>query len=165
MRTFNFDDGACSGHSMVGTTKNCCSKLTYNQRNRKYHSSRYQKHFLQYNQNQYLSNIHYKTSHLPVCQGILKNVLSLCLILLIVCVRDSVCTYLNQVAVHIEGGLSKADEVAFRHGFINLGKVSLSIFLKLIKFSYVCLLYVVFTKNQFFYLLIPFYYIQKFIKQ
>lgn len=120
MRT-DLDDGACSGHSMVGTTKNCCSELiTNNQRNKtkRYHSSQYQKHFLPYSQ-----NIHYKISHLPICQGILKNMLLLCLILLIVCVRDSVCTYLNQVAVHVEGGLSKADEVAFRHGFINMGKI------------------------------------------
>lgn len=60
------------------------------------------------------------------CENIFRRLMSLCFILLVVLVRKSACNFINQVAVHIEGGVQNADRVAKEHGFKNLGQVSKS---------------------------------------
>ena len=45
-----------------------------------------------------------------------------CLLVVILCQQSSG-TYLNQVAVHIEGGSHIADRIASKHGFKNMGQV------------------------------------------
>eukprot|EP00106_Octopus_bimaculoides_P011224 XP_014778666.1 PREDICTED: uncharacterized protein LOC106875159 [Octopus bimaculoides] len=60
------------------------------------------------------------------CENIFRRLMSLCFILLVVLVRKSACNFINQVAVHIEGGVQNADRIAKEHGFKNLGQVSKS---------------------------------------
>ncbi|CAI9719185.1 6-like protease kpc-1 isoform X2 [Octopus vulgaris] len=57
------------------------------------------------------------------CENIFRRLMSLCFILLVVLVRNSACNFINQVAVHIEGGVQNADRVAKEHGFKNLGQI------------------------------------------
>ena len=45
-----------------------------------------------------------------------------CLLVVTLCQQSSG-TYLNQVAVHIEGGSHIADRIASKHGFKNMGQV------------------------------------------
>lgn len=48
---------------------------------------------------------------------------ALCILSCVVQAVDSGDTFTDQWAVHIEGGDQKADEIAHRQGFTNLGKV------------------------------------------
>lgn len=50
-----------------------------------------------------------------------------CLLVIISC-QQSKCTYLNQIAVHIEGGSHIADRIATKHGYTNMGQVCIPIF-------------------------------------
>lgn len=49
-----------------------------------------------------------------------------CLLVIISC-QQSKCTYLNQIAVHIEGGSHIADRIATKHGYTNMGQVCIPI--------------------------------------
>jgi hypothetical protein len=45
-----------------------------------------------------------------------------CLLVTLMC-QPSKSTYLNQIAVHIEGGSNIADKIATKHGYTNMGQV------------------------------------------
>lgn len=60
-----------------------------------------------------------------------------CLLVIISC-QHTKCTYLNQIAVHIEGGSHIADRIATKHGYTNMGQVCIPIIV--ICHTYYCLL-------------------------
>ncbi|GAB1606479.1 proprotein convertase subtilisin/kexin type 4-like isoform X1 [Argonauta hians] len=55
--------------------------------------------------------------------NILWRLMCIFVILMVVSVRKSSCWFINQVAVHIEGGEQNADRIAREHGFKNLGQI------------------------------------------
>lgn len=60
-----------------------------------------------------------------------------CLLVIVSC-QHTKCTYLNQIAVHIEGGSHIADRIATKHGYTNMGQVCIPIIV--ICHTYYCLL-------------------------